>query len=173
MSPESRTEIVQILKNGRQEFLESVSGLSEADVQAHPQAGRWSVLECVEHVNGVEERFLSRLQNAAREGAPPMDKQKETELLARIKNRTTRAEAPEPVRPIGRYQTLAEALAQFQAARARTIRFAEEQSAHLYSMTESHPRFGTLNGTEMLILITAHALRHAEQIRELRADLGK
>lgn len=173
MGPESRTEIVQILKDGRQEFLKSVSGLSETEAQAHPQAGRWSVLECVEHVTSVEERFLGRLEKAAREGAPPMDMQKETDLLARVKNRAGRAEAPEAVRPVGRFQTLGEAVSQFEAARARTIAFAEEQKANLYSMAESHPRFGNLNGVDMLILMTGHALRHAEQIQEVRAELGK
>lgn len=168
MSPETKTEIVQTLENGRKEFLATLDGLSEAEAQAHPQAGRWSVLECVEHVAVVEERFVGRIEKAPREGAPEINKQHEADLGARVKDRTNRAEAPEFVRPAGRFHTLAEAVDAFQAMRARTIRFAEEHAAELYSLAESHPRFGPLNGTEFLIMMNAHVLRHAAQIRELR-----
>ena len=173
MSPESKTEIVQCLEESRRDFLEAVNGLSETQAQAHPQAGRWSVLECVEHVTTVEERFFGRLENAPREGAPPIDKQKEAELLARVRSRTNRAEAPEPVRPAGRFATMAAALEAFQSARARTLRYAAEHGPKLYERAESHPRFGPLNGTEVLILLAGHAQRHAGQIRELRAELEK
>ena len=173
MGPEKRTEIVQCLEDSRQDFLDTLRGVTEAQASAHPQAGRWSVLECVEHVINVEERFFGRLEKAPREGAPPVDKNKEAELLARIPNRANRAEAPEPVRPTGRFATLAEALGAFRAVRARTIAFAEQEGAQLYSRAEAHPRFGPLNGTEMLIILAGHARRHAGQIRELKAELEK
>ncbi len=172
MGPETRTEIVQCLEDSRAEFLEAVHGVTEAQATAHPQAGRWSVLDCVEHVTTVEERFLGRLQNAPREGAPAIDKQKEADLLARVPNRANRAEAPEPVRPSGRFATLAEAVGAFDAARARTIALAVQEGQEIYSRAEAHPRFGALNGTELLIIIAGHARRHAGQIRELRAALG-
>lgn len=173
MGPEARTDVVQCLEDSQAEFLEAVSGVTEAQAKAHPQAGRWSVLECVEHVVTVEERFFGRLEKAPREGAPPVDKEHEGELHARVKNRGARAEAPEPVRPIGRFTSLAQATEAFQTARARTIRFADQQGAALYSRAESHPRFGPLNGTEMLLIIAGHAQRHAAQIRELRSELTK
>ena len=164
---------MQCLEDSRTEFLEAVSSVTEAQAKAHPQAGRWSVLECVEHVVTVEERFFGRLEKAPREGAPAINKEHEGELQTRVKNRSARAEAPEPVRPTGRYTSLAEAVEAFRAARARTIRFAEQQGQDVYSRAESHPRFGPLNGTEMLLIIAGHAQRHAGQIRELRAELSK
>ena len=171
MGPETRTEIVQCLEESRADFLEAVSGVTEAQAAAHPQAGRWSVLECVEHVVTVEERFFGRLEKAPREGAPPVNKDHEAELQTRVTNRAARAEAPEPVRPMGRYANLSEAVNAFQGARARTIRFAETQGEEVYSRAESHPRFGPLNGAEMLLIIAGHARRHAGQIRELRTEL--
>jgi hypothetical protein len=173
MSPESRTEIVQTLESGREEFLKTVQGLTEADALAHPQAGRWSVLECVEHVTMVEERFVGRIEKAPREGAPEINPQHEADLAARVKDRTNRAEAPEFVRPTGRFQSLADALDSFHAVRARTIRFAGDNAADLYLLAESHPRFGPLNGIEFLVMMNSHVLRHAAQLRELRSALGK
>ncbi|HEY1240276.1 MAG TPA: DinB family protein [Bryobacteraceae bacterium] len=173
MSPESRTEIVQTLEDGRQQFVETVRDLTEAEAQAHPQEGRWSVLECVEHVTTVEERFLGRIEKAQREGAPPVNREHEAELAARVKDRTMRAQAPDFVRPTGRFQTLAEAVDAFHAVRGRTIGFAEQNAGELYSLAEAHPRFGPLNGMEFLIMMNSHVLRHAAQVSELRAELRK
>jgi hypothetical protein len=173
MGPESRTGIVQTLKEGRQQFLEAVRGLTEAEAQAHQQPGRWSVLDCVEHVTVVEERFLGRIGRAPREGAPPINPLHEAELAARVQDRTTPVQAPEFVRPAGRFQTLAEALDAFVRVRGRTIGFAEQNAAELYLLAEAHPRFGPLNGMEFLIMMNSHVLRHAAKIGELRAEARK
>jgi DinB superfamily len=172
MAPEERSELVNTLENSREEFNTAASGISESQARVSPEAGRWSVLQCVEHVTIVEERFLSRLEGAGRTAAPPVNKEREAHLAARVINRTERAEAPEPVRPAGRFTSLAEALAGFNAARTRTVRFAEAQGAGIYSLASEHPRFGPLNGAELLVIMAGHARRHAEQIREVRAALA-
>ncbi|PWU04939.1 MAG: hypothetical protein C5B51_15875 [Terriglobia bacterium] len=172
MAPEEKSEIVRDLEKGREEFLDAAVGLSESQAALCPEAGRWSVLECIEHVTTVEERFLGRLESAPQSGAPPADKQKETELAVRVSSRAQSAQAPEPVRPVGRFVSLAEALEGFKSARQRTVQFAREYHENLYSLSAEHPRFGPLNGVELLVLIANHARRHAEQIREVRATLG-
>ncbi len=172
MAPETRSGIAEILESSRQEF-NSAAAVAESQANVRPQPDRWSVLECVEHVALVEERFLGRLEQAQPQETPRIDKQKEADLLARVASRANRAEAPEPVRPSGRFSSLAQALEQFNAARARTMRFAEHRAADLYLLSADHPRFGTLNGVEWMILMAGHARRHADQIREARAALAK
>lgn len=172
MSPERKAEIVQVLENSREDFNTAVAGLAESQASINPQAGRWSVLECVEHVTVVEERFLGRIENSERLDAPPVNKQREAELTSRVTNRAERAQAPEFVQPTGRYATLTDALQEFNAVRTRTIRFAEQQGADLYQLSTTHQRFGDLNGAELLILIAGHSRRHAEQIREVRTALA-
>jgi len=172
MAPEIKSEIVEILEKSQQEFRNAVAGVAEPQAVVNPQPGRWSVLQCVEHVTTVEERFLGRLQQAGREGAPPANKAKESQLLASIPDRSNRAQAPEAAQPNGRFATLAEALGQFHAARARTIEFAEQAGSGLYSIASEHPRFGPMNGTEMVLIIAGHSRRHAAQIREVREALG-
>jgi uncharacterized damage-inducible protein DinB len=173
MTPEGTSEIVHILENSRQEFNAATSGLSESHANARPEVGRWSVLECVEHVAIVEERFLGWLERAEPREAPPIDKQKEAALAVRVTNRANRAEAPAAVRPTGRFTSLPQGLEHFNTTRTRTIRFAEERSDDLYCLASEHPRFGRINGTELLLIIAGHARRHADQIREIRAALGK
>jgi hypothetical protein len=168
MAPEERSEIVQALEDSRKEFCAAVEGVSEEHAKICPAAGRWSVLECVEHVAVVEQRFLSRLEAADQPPPPPLDKHKEAELAVRVTDRTGRAQAPEPVQPSGRFLSLAQALEHFNAARTRTIDFANARCGDLYQLAWEHPRFGPLNGTEVLVITAGHARRHAAQIREVR-----
>ena len=172
MSPQERTEIVQILESSREVFNSACAGVAEEHAKSQPAPDRWSVLDCVEHVTFVEQRVLGRMEQTAPGNAPAVDKQKEAHLAARLPDRTERVMAPEAIRPAGRYASLAEALEQFNAARTRTIEFAQARGEDVYALALEHPRFGKLNGMEFLVLIAGHARRHAEQIREARAALG-
>src|SRR5260370_17764038 len=118
MAPQGINEIETNLENSRREFTAAAEGVPESQQNTAPAPGRWSVLECVEHVTTVEERFLGWLQRAERMEAPRADPQKEAELAARVRNRATRVEAPEAVRPVGPFATLEQALENFNPARA-------------------------------------------------------
>ena len=173
MAPEERTEIVQNLERSREEFLAAVAGLSEAQARVHPGPERWSVLDCVEHVAVVEERFLGWLEKAEKLDTPRIDKEKEAGLMARIPDRSARAQSPEAALPNGRFTTLAQAIEQFNAGRANSIQFAQDRCDDLYSLASAHPRFGPMNGMEFLIIIAGHSRRHAAQIHEVRAQIEK
>jgi uncharacterized damage-inducible protein DinB len=176
MAPRESTEIVpdeivKHLERSRQEFIAAVAGLNEAQAKVRPDVARWSVLDCVEHVTMVEERFLGWLESAQKLDAPRVDKEKEANLLVRVTDRSTRAQSPEAVLPTGRFTTLEQALEQFNANRTRSIQFAQDRSGDLYYLASEHPRFGPMNGVEFLIIIAAHGRRHAAQIQEVRAAL--
>lgn len=173
MAPQEKSEIVQTLERSRDEFLASVAGLSEAQAKLRPDPERWSVLDCVEHVAFVEDRFLGWLQKAEKLSAPRVDKQNESRLMQGVPDRSTRVKAPEAVVPTGRFPTLAQALDAFKTQRARSLQAAENPTHDLYCLAAEHPRFGPVNGVELLIIIAGHARRHAEQIRETRAALEK
>ena len=170
MAPQEQSEILQCLKDSRAEFHAAADGVSETQATVRPAEGRWSILDCVEHIVIAEGRFLGWLQNPLGDPAPPMDKQKEAKLLLGVASRDQRVQAPDPVRPTGRFATLAEALEQFDAARSNSIRFAESTGAGLYSLAAKHVFFGPINGAEVMVLMAAHCRRHAAQIREIRAS---
>jgi DinB superfamily len=172
MATETQNAIVDILEESRRDLGDATAGLTEPQAVARPEAGRWSILECVEHVTTVEEKFLTRLEQAKRLTAPRADKDREAELTAFVSTRTTRLKAPEAVRPVGRFATLAEALEQFHAVRSRTIAAAAQRGQDLYMVEAEHPRFGALNGVELMMVIAGHARRHAAQIREIRGAAG-
>jgi DinB superfamily len=164
MAPQEKIEIVQSLERSRQEFIGAVAGLNDARAKLRPDPARWSVLDCVEHVTSVEERFQGWLNSAKKLDVPRIDKEKEALLTGRVPDRSVRV-------PTGRFLTLEQALAQFNAGRTRSIQFAEDRCDDLYCLASEHPRFGPVNGVELLIIIAGHSRRHAEQIRETRAAL--
>jgi hypothetical protein len=172
MAPQERTELVEKLERSRQEFLAAVAGLDQAQATLRPEPDRWSVLECVEHVTFVEARFLGWLQAAEKLEAPRVDKEKEATLMAQMPDRSIRLKAPEAVWPAGRFETLDQAIDQFNSGRSRSVQFAQERCDDLYCLGTVHPRLGPMNGVELIVIIAAHARRHADQIRETRAALG-
>jgi hypothetical protein len=172
MAPQEASDFIESLEKSRQELLAAAASVPEARANTKPESGRWSVLECLEHVTIAEEKLLARLEAAPRLEQVTVDKRKEADLAIRIPNRATRAEAPEAVRPTGQIAGMAEALQRFSAARSRTIRFAETRGADLYRVSAQHFRFGMLNGAEWMVLLAGHARRHAEQIREVKDALG-
>lgn len=172
MAPQERSEIVNNLERSREEFLAAVAGLTDEQARMKPDPERWSVLECVEHVAFVEERFLGWLDRGEKLDARRMDREKELRLMAMIPDRSVRMKAPEAVVPTGQYATLKEAIARFEAMRARSIQFAVKPQ-DLYCLASVHPRWGQVNGVELLIIIAGHSRRHGEQIREIRAGLER
>ena len=169
LTHEEATDILRALHKSRAEFRASTEGLSEEQAKTKPAPGRWSVLDCVEHIVLAESRFLSWLENPQGLPVPPIDHAKEAKLLVGVASRETRVNAPDPIQPAGRFATLAEALQHFDDARARSVAFAVKQGAGLYSLAAQHAFFGPVNGAEVMCLMAAHARRHAAQIREVRA----
>ncbi len=50
--------LTSILEAGRRDFLEAVREIPAEQISAKPRSGGWSVLECIEHVVTVENRYL-------------------------------------------------------------------------------------------------------------------
>jgi uncharacterized damage-inducible protein DinB len=163
--------LTELLEQSRKDVSDSIAGLSEPQAAAKPDPARWSILECIEHITAAEERFLGFLDQAGRAETPQVDPEKQARISAAVLDRTQRAQAPAPVQPASRFQTLAQALEAFQAARSRSFRFAEERAADLDILAAQHPRFGPVSAREFIFIIAGHARRHAAQIREIRASL--
>jgi uncharacterized damage-inducible protein DinB len=170
MTAEAAPDLIRLLEESRLELNAAAAGLSEAQATAVPETGGWSVLQCVEHVAGVEERFLGRLSAAPRLEAPV--ESRGAELAHLTANRGRRVQAPEAVHPTGRFTSLAEALEAFNSVRGRVAQVTQERAADLELLALEHSFFGVLNGVGMVAVIAGHARRHAGQVREIRASLG-
>lgn len=157
--------LVSILEAGRRDFLDATRGVSRQQAATKPPDEGWSVLECIEHVVTVEKRYLGWIASGT-VIEPRRDAEREMRLFTAIRNRLTKIETPEALRPRGRFATLLAALAEFNAVRDQSVRVAEERGDAIYAIGAKHPHFGNMNGAELLQLVDGHARRHADQIRE-------
>jgi DinB superfamily len=126
----------------------------------------------VEHLALVEE-FVAQnvLGGIAKAPAPAADrdyKQIDAMILAKVPDRSTKAQAPPPITPTGRW-TPAEALEHLLAARAQTVALFKS-TPDLRQHVINHPAFGPLDGYEWVLTVAAHTDRHTKQILEVKAD---
>jgi hypothetical protein len=169
MTPQADLDLAFTLRQSCDTLRDSLHGISEEDARKCPAPGRWSALDCVEHLVIAEEAALKRLQSAQPLSEPVYQPEREVALAA-VANRGDRVEAPLRALPTGRFASLEEALAHFSAARQRTIAFIETEPP-LRSLQVTHPFFGPISGYEYTLLVAAHPVRHAVQIREIREQL--
>ena len=171
MQPDERRDLLELLERGRTVFRDSLEGVAEADAERSAGPGRWTVLQCAEHVAVVEQYLYDRLlegrPDAAADAIPP---EREAKIRARAADRSRKVPAPEAAHPSGRYRSIEEALAAFEAARARTVAFVQECEANLRTKITSHPILKTANCYETLLMMAAHPERHAKQIAEIKAE---
>jgi hypothetical protein len=170
-----KQELLDALERGHAALRRALEGVDEALAGRKPAGGGWSIVECVEHVVVSEQYLLTRLRSAERceEGAAQTaDLEREAKIAARAANRMRRIEAPSASQPQGRYASLREAVAAFEATRAETVAWVEEFGGDLRGWTTDHPLFaGPVTCQETLIMMAAHPGRHAEQIGEVRTAL--
>jgi uncharacterized damage-inducible protein DinB len=168
MDQTSTQSLVDALEDGRRQVLSAVGDLTDGVASARPAADRWSVLECLEHLVAVEHGFLGFAQQGGLYEQARIDPAREQSLAAGMLDRSGKRQAPESMRPVGRFQSVADAVTAFNEARDTSVRFARDRGEGLYLIKATHPRFGEMNGIEVLYLMNGHALRHVAQIRETR-----
>ncbi len=172
-----RQKLIDLLEQSRQRFLKAVSGLSDAQWKWKPAPERWSVGECVEHIVAAEKALFAKMQEAVANPPNPDWEQKtarKTEFLERVLvNRTTKAQAPEPIVPRGK-MTRDETMQKYAAVRERTLAFVRETQAPLKQQTSEHPFpvFNTLNAYQWLLYIPLHNIRHVMQMEEVMSTPG-
>src|SRR5579871_337516 len=171
MTAEERAHVIELLRESEREFLQLVSPLSEAQWQARPDAGVWSVQETAEHLIRGERAMRAKIAEAL--AAPPRADGQEkdaakTEFLERVlPNRRTKAAAPQVLQP-GANWSREEALARYRSERDATLKFAEEIDRPLKEHCSEHPFpvFNMLNAYQWLLYIPLHNTRHNQQIAE-------
>jgi hypothetical protein len=164
-----RMELLPLLEDSRAFFVETVSAVPETEAARRLTPEAWSIAGIVEHIVLTENALLKRFDAAEKSVESLRNPEREAQMMAGLRNRSNRISAPERAWPAGRFDTLAEALRQFSAAREKTVRFACEHEPELYYLRVAHPFFGMVNGAEMLAIIASHSSRHADQILEIRS----
>ncbi|MEK7833299.1 MAG: DinB family protein, partial [Acidobacteriota bacterium] len=150
LTSEERAKAIKWMKDSQAETLAALEKLSDEQLKFKPAPDKWSILEVAEHIMMAEGLLFGAVQGAVA-AKPNPDWEAKTkgkaELLEDVlAGRKGKASAPESIVPSGKL-TRQEVIAKFKEARARTLKFAEENQAPLKAHTFDHPLpiFGTLN----------------------------
>ncbi|MGA2375316.1 MAG: DinB family protein [Candidatus Sulfotelmatobacter sp.] len=175
LTPQEREFALKNLQTTHDKFLQSIAGLSPKQWTFKPGPDRWSVAEVSEHIAVSESALLGLVQKQlmASPAAPEKREQvkgKDEMILQKIPDRSHKAQAPEFLRPTGRWATEADLTKAFEESRKATMDYVRTTNDDLRDHFFDHPVFGTLDGYQWLLLLSAHSERHTAQIEEVKAD---
>jgi hypothetical protein len=167
-----KDKALQYLETTKKNVLEATKGLSEAQWNFKPAPDRWSVAQVMEHIAASEDFIRGMLKEKvmmAPAGESGRDvKKTDDAVLAMVPDRTTKAQAPEPLVPTNRFGSPEGAIKHFVESRATTEDFLKTASGLRDHVTDSP--LGKLDGYEFVLFIAAHSERHTKQINEVKAD---
>lgn len=175
LTKEERDRAVEYLKETQKDFLAAIDGVSEAQWKFKAAPDRWSIAETAEHI-AVAEQTIWELVNGKIMKSPATPekraevKGKEETILKVIPDRSRKAQAPERLRPTGRWATQAALVKDFEAVRGGEIKYLTETKEDLRNHFEDHPFLKTMDAYQWLLFNGAHCKRHTAQILEVKAD---
>ena len=175
LNKEERDRAIEYLKQTRKDFLSAVEGLSEAQWKFKAAPDRWSIAEVSEHIAVTEDTIWKLVSEKIMKAPATPEKAAEAKgkdevILTKIPDRSRKAQAPEQLRPTGRWATRAALVEDFETTRGGEITYLTETKEDLRNHFEDHPFLKTMDAYQWLIFNGAHCKRHTAQILEVKAD---
>jgi uncharacterized damage-inducible protein DinB len=175
LTKDERERGLSELQATRKLFLESVTGLSDAQWNFKPAPEVWSVGEVAEHIAVSEDLIFGMVAEKIMKGPAEPDKKAEVQgkdqiILEKLVDRSTKVQAPEVLRPTHRFASQQALVDHFKESRDRTIAYVANTQDDLRSHFGDHPLLKTMDGYQWLLLLSAHSHRHTLQIEEVKAN---
>ncbi|MFD6207662.1 DinB family protein [Peribacillus sp. NPDC060253] len=153
----------------REELLNTVTGLSDEQLNAHPEEGRWSIVQVLDHLylmeRAITKSIADKLQSDER--IPAGDKPIELTL-----NREVKVQAPPYVIPSESFQTLNEVKDKLSDSRKAFLHLVDHAKENdLEQKSFPHPLFKELSLKQWIPFVGLHEKRHLKQIEELKSKL--
>lgn len=174
LTKQERKFAVGHLKETKNNLLQSVKGLSEAQLEFKPAPDKWSIKECVYHIALSESALWGMLDATMKKEATPEKrtqvKLSDEDILKGVNDRSTKRTAVEMLQP-GKapWKNTAEALDAFKADRTNHIKYTKTSTEDFRNhMTEL--AFGWMDAYQVILVVSGHTARHTKQIEEIKAD---
>lgn len=170
-------ELVDRISHNRESMLQSISGLSDAQLNYKADGDAWSICDIIHHLALTDEanaKLMSNLLKRAREnnvGADPSPDS--SELLSADDVFASMAEpkfqAPAFVAPQS-HLPVEDSLARLKASRDKMLEAIDQlASFDLRQLTYPHPFAGPLDAHQWILLAGGHEHRHTAQIKRMKA----
>jgi DinB superfamily len=172
MTEKDRELAIAQLNASREKFIASVSGLSEAQLKFKSAPDRWSIAEVAEHITLSEDFLFGILTDKALKSPLTPDKERkltDEQILGMVTNRGSKFPAPDPLKPAGKWSSMAETMQEFDKRRARTTELVKTTKTDLRS---HFIPFGSaeIDALQWTLFLSGHCERHTAQINEVKAD---
>ncbi len=173
LTGQERKFAIDHLKESRDAFLESVKGLSAAQLAFKPSAEQWSVQECMAHITLSEEGIWTMMTQTLQQAANPEKRADiqatDADLLKMVSSREQKVKAAEELQPAkAPWTDAANTLKHFKAERKKHIQYLKVSTDDFRNHVVQLP-FATLDAYQLVLLLSAHTLRHTTQINEMKA----
>lgn len=177
LTQHERDLALSYLYSSQKQFVDSVAGLSPAQLNFKPAPDRWSIAECAEHIMLAEDLIYGLVTNqimkspAVEPKLTAAEREKnDMKILAAIENRGQKFTAPEQLKPTGKVSSVPETVAHFNASRAMTLDYVRTGQDDLRHHYGTHPSLGSIDAYDWILMLAAHTERHTAQIKEIKAD---
>jgi len=175
LTQKERDSALKLFQTTHDNFVKSIAGLSEKQWKFKPAPDRWSVAEVAEHITVSESTIMGMIQHMLMQSPATPEKKEQVKgkdqlILEKVPDRSRKAQAPEMLRPTGRWATETELTKAFEDARKANMEYVRTTNDDLRDHFFDHPAFGTLDGYQWLLLLATHSARHTKQIEEVKAD---
>lgn len=174
ISKKEKKSATKFLKQTKEGVFDAVKGLSDVQLKFKPAEDRWSVEECLKHI-AITEQMLWGMEDANLKQPATPEKRSEVkwtddDVVKRIEDRSAKVKTMDPAKPENTpYKSASEALESFKQSRDKLIDYVKSTNDDLRNHILAMP-FGSLDGYQFILFISAHTNRHTQQIEEVKAD---
>ena len=167
-----KADLIRYLKETETGVLNSVKGLTAAQLNFKPAEDKWSVEECIKHIAAAETELWAMVDPVLKQPVNP-DKRAEikftdAELIKAVEDRSHKSKTFAALEPKNSpYSTLEQALNAFKKSREKLVTYIKSNPKDLRNHVLALP-LGTYDAYQFILLISAHSKRHTAQIEELK-----
>lgn len=168
-----KDKALKYLESTKQGVIDATKGLSAAQWNFKSAPDRWSVAEVMEHIAAAEDFIRGNITEKVMK-APARSEAEDVKALddmvvAKIPDRSVKAQAPEPLKPTNRFGSPDGSLKHFLESRQTTEAFLTSHD-DLRAHAADSPLGKKLDAYEWVLFLTGHSERHTKQILEVKAD---
>jgi len=154
MIPDQRAVLIKKYKEGYQQVVDALRGISEAELDFRRAPGKWSAREIVHHLADSETTSAMRIRKLLVEERPLIQGYDQDEFARKLHY------SKRPMEP---------ALKAFEGARATTGQLLDLMTEADWQRRGEHSESGPYSAETWLSIYAAHAHNHADQIRQNRS----
>lgn len=173
---DDRSFLLNYFQETSESLQSSIAGLSKTQMHYKPEAGQWSVSQCIEHIILTEKMLFDMAKEQMEKPANPERKKEITitseQLIAGMTDRSHKVKTSEALEGNGRYDTPESAMRDFNDQRNLILAYMENTPVDSMRSHIGDSPFGPVDAYQSFLFIAGHVARHTLQIQEIKATAG-